>query len=570
MTEPVRGGPDPSRPAKDRDRVTAACWRDRRREALHHAAPVAHVYFVVMARTSGVERDDVPCRTPVTQGSLSRAATSCTIEHAASPAGTPTLHLTAAGSAPTPCSANSTAASATPRSGAPRPANPLHALAGPAVRSLDIALDHAGAKGSVLGRGSSDLGSAQALLADSMIDIEASSAALIDCAPGWSTDPRERSSQSRHLSSIAKMFCSEAIVRVVDRAMQICGGDWGLLRIAASSHIWRGTPFRIYDGAIGDAPRAIARRASSRPAARPFVRARVDLTRRGSGGGRAASRTPRAQAPSRSLLPRDRHPEFLDATRPRYRPATFGLHGSGKDTRTSPTHRRGKSEDSSFVAPPRPPLAEVRPRHGARGEGANGSSARPRPSSPGAGCLPDETVLGVPFYLMEHLEGHCVDHGRLPGGAVSGRTIGDVRARSWSMLAAERSRVGGAGSDLRSSGAPRVSRAPGPRFEPALADGIQRELPLVGELRGWAGHRSVPRRCDSLVHGGFRLGNLMFAPSAPARVLRPARLGDVDARRPALRRWLPGRLVRRPEPPAQQCSKCLPSLESGASQPGRS
>jgi acyl-CoA dehydrogenase len=62
---------------------------------------------------------------------------------------------------------------------------------------------------------------------------------------------------------VAKVHCSEAVCAVVDRAMQICGGD-GLsdaLPLAAFMNEVR--PFRVYDGSTETHKWAIARRASS-------------------------------------------------------------------------------------------------------------------------------------------------------------------------------------------------------------------------------------------------------------------------------------------------------------------
>ena len=129
---------------------------------------------------------------------------------------------------------------------------------GLARRSLDIALDRADSRelfGSRLG----DLGIAQALIADSTIDIEASDALITSCARALVSDPRE----GARLSSIAKVFCSEAIVRVVDRSMQLCGGDGVSYDLPLVSYLGEVRPFRIYDGANETHRWAIARRASS-------------------------------------------------------------------------------------------------------------------------------------------------------------------------------------------------------------------------------------------------------------------------------------------------------------------
>ncbi|MCS5497702.1 acyl-CoA dehydrogenase family protein [Cnuibacter physcomitrellae] len=129
---------------------------------------------------------------------------------------------------------------------------------GLARRSLDIALDRADSR-ELFGSRLSDLGLAQALIADSVIDIEAADALIASCASALSADARE----GARLSSVAKVFCSEAIFRVVDRAMQLCGGDGVSDELPLASYLGEVRPFRIYDGSNETHRWAIARRASS-------------------------------------------------------------------------------------------------------------------------------------------------------------------------------------------------------------------------------------------------------------------------------------------------------------------
>ena len=59
---------------------------------------------------------------------------------------------------------------------------------------------------------------------------------------------RERSVEARQKSSMAKVFCSEAEFRVIDRCMQILGGI-GITTDTLVERLWREIrPFRIYDG----------------------------------------------------------------------------------------------------------------------------------------------------------------------------------------------------------------------------------------------------------------------------------------------------------------------------------
>jgi acyl-CoA dehydrogenase len=101
-----------------------------------------------------------------------------------------------------------------------------------------------------------DLGMVQAMVADSEIDIAASRLLIWQaCAE---LDQGRSAAQS---SSIAKTFVAEAVGRVVDRSVQICGalgisGDTLLAR-----YLREVRPFRIYDGSSETHRWAIARRA---------------------------------------------------------------------------------------------------------------------------------------------------------------------------------------------------------------------------------------------------------------------------------------------------------------------
>jgi len=101
-----------------------------------------------------------------------------------------------------------------------------------------------------------DLGMVPERVARSLIDIETSRLLICRCA--WALDQGE---PARHESSVAKAYVAEAVARVIDRAVQICGalglsGDSilsGLLNEARA--------FRIYDGPTETHLWAIGRRA---------------------------------------------------------------------------------------------------------------------------------------------------------------------------------------------------------------------------------------------------------------------------------------------------------------------
>jgi acyl-CoA dehydrogenase len=127
---------------------------------------------------------------------------------------------------------------------------------GLARRALDIALDRA-AEREVFGSRLDDLGLAQGLIADSVIDIEASRSLI-----RWAAGVLDSGAQGRHETSVAKVFVAEAVWRVIDRSLQLTGGDGvtGDLPLARFQNEVR--PFRIYDGPSETHRWAIARRAS--------------------------------------------------------------------------------------------------------------------------------------------------------------------------------------------------------------------------------------------------------------------------------------------------------------------
>jgi acyl-CoA dehydrogenase len=126
---------------------------------------------------------------------------------------------------------------------------------GVARRAQDIALERADNR-SVVGKRLADLGMAQQLLADSEIDIAASRALLWRAC--WELDRGRPAAQQ---TSITKTFVSEAVNRVVDRAIQVCGA-LGISGDLPVSRLYREVrAFRIYDGPSETHRWAIARRA---------------------------------------------------------------------------------------------------------------------------------------------------------------------------------------------------------------------------------------------------------------------------------------------------------------------
>ncbi|RLK46724.1 acyl-CoA dehydrogenase family protein [Microbacterium telephonicum] len=150
---------------------------------------------------------------------------------------------------------------------------------GLARRAQHTALDRANGR-ELFGSPLADLGVAQALLADSEIDLATSDAVIDAAAAALERSDREGAA----LSSIAKVHCSEAVWRVIDRAVQLCGGDGVSSGLPLIQYLNEVRPFRIYDGSSETHRWAIARRASrARARAVAAGEPRLDIAVRGDG-----------------------------------------------------------------------------------------------------------------------------------------------------------------------------------------------------------------------------------------------------------------------------------------------
>lgn len=130
---------------------------------------------------------------------------------------------------------------------------------GLARRSLDIALDRAETR-ELFGNKMYLKGLVQEMIAQCEIDIETSAAIIEKTAKKLESDPKA----GQNLSSIAKVYVSEAVYRVIDRCIQICGGDGVSDGLPLAQYLAEVRPFRIYDGSTETHKFAISRRASSR------------------------------------------------------------------------------------------------------------------------------------------------------------------------------------------------------------------------------------------------------------------------------------------------------------------
>lgn len=129
----------------------------------------------------------------------------------------------------------------------------------------------------------------------------------------------------------------------------------------------------------------------------------------------------------------------------------------------------------------------------------------------------DESVLGVPFYVMDYLEGEIVlretpavfdtAEGRRAASEALVDTLTDLH-----------------GVDLEGAGLTEFGRPEGylerqiatfSRLAPLVT---KRDLPQVAEIARWLGDNVPTPQRAGLVHGDYRFGNVMFAPEAPPRI----------------------------------------------------
>ena len=113
---------------------------------------------------------------------------------------------------------------------------------GVAQRSLEIAIDRARSR-EAFGKKLAEHEAIQWMIADSEIELHASRLMVMQAA--WK---HERGDDIRHESSICKVFVAEAVNRVIDRAIQVCGA-LGISTDTPLEHFYReARAFRIYDG----------------------------------------------------------------------------------------------------------------------------------------------------------------------------------------------------------------------------------------------------------------------------------------------------------------------------------
>jgi aminoglycoside phosphotransferase (APT) family kinase protein len=131
----------------------------------------------------------------------------------------------------------------------------------------------------------------------------------------------------------------------------------------------------------------------------------------------------------------------------------------------------------------------------------------------------DESVLGVPFYVMEELHGTVITS-RLPeslddeeGRAAVADELVDalVELHALDVTTPELARIGRPDGFLD-----RQLRTWGSIW----SEHRTRDVPDIDEITRWlVGHQPQAPRRPAVVHGDYRLGNVMFAAGAPARLV---------------------------------------------------
>jgi aminoglycoside phosphotransferase (APT) family kinase protein len=130
----------------------------------------------------------------------------------------------------------------------------------------------------------------------------------------------------------------------------------------------------------------------------------------------------------------------------------------------------------------------------------------------------DESILGVPFYVMTYLEGHVVTDELVPGLEVEPerRRLGEDLVDSLVEIHA---------ADVTTPGLAVFAR-PGSynerqvrRFTELWGINKTREIQRVEEVGAWLAGNVPPPLPETVVHGDFRLGNTMVASGEPSRIV---------------------------------------------------
>jgi aminoglycoside phosphotransferase (APT) family kinase protein len=126
----------------------------------------------------------------------------------------------------------------------------------------------------------------------------------------------------------------------------------------------------------------------------------------------------------------------------------------------------------------------------------------------------DESILGVPFYVMDFLDGHVVTD-ELPDGA-DPRRLGEDLVDTLAEIH---------GADVSTDALAAFAR-PGSyndrqvkRFTQLWEINKTREIPAVEEIASWLAGNTPDPLPPTVVHGDYRLGNVMTAREDPSHIV---------------------------------------------------
>jgi aminoglycoside phosphotransferase (APT) family kinase protein len=126
----------------------------------------------------------------------------------------------------------------------------------------------------------------------------------------------------------------------------------------------------------------------------------------------------------------------------------------------------------------------------------------------------DESILGVPFYVMDFLDGHVVTD-ELPDGADARRLGEDLVDTLVEIHAADVTTDGLAAFARPGSYNERQVK----RFTQLWEINKTRELPTVEEVASWLADHTPKPLAPTVVHGDYRLGNMMVSRDDPSRIV---------------------------------------------------
>jgi aminoglycoside phosphotransferase (APT) family kinase protein len=130
----------------------------------------------------------------------------------------------------------------------------------------------------------------------------------------------------------------------------------------------------------------------------------------------------------------------------------------------------------------------------------------------------DQEVIGAPFYVMEQVAGEVITHAIPPelDNPAQRERIADQLIEALAELhAVDWTAIGLEGFGKPTGYLERQLR----RFGGLWEHNRTRELDQVEQVRVWLAANVPDSPPATIVHGDYRLGNTMFAPSAPARLV---------------------------------------------------